>query len=73
MSDQQQQELPRLKYPNSFLFGAAVGVAVQGGMRQYTWEPMSARPLAYLKMALISGAMMWYWDYWRRAALEHVL
>ena len=71
MSDQ--EERPRLRYPNSFLFGAACGFAVQGGMRQFTMEPLAARPLAYVKFALVAGSMMWYWDYWRRAALEHIL
>ena len=42
-------------------------------MRPYTMEALSARPLSYLKVGLIFGSVMWYWDYWRRAALEHVL
>ena len=75
MSEQQEAvaQQPQPKYPNSFLFGAAVGVTVQATMRQYTHEPLAARPLAYAKMALMAGAMMWYWDYWRRCALENVL
>ena len=36
-------------------------------------EPLSARPLSYVKNALIFGGVMFYWDYWRRTALEHVL
>jgi len=42
-------------------------------MRQYTMEPLAARPFAYIKMAVTAGAMMWYWDYWRRCALEQVM
>ena len=42
-------------------------------MRPYTMESLSARPLSYLKIGLIFGTTMWYWDYWRRTALEHVL
>ena len=71
MSDSENQ--PRLKYPNSFMFGASCGFAVQAGMRQFTMEPLAARPLAYVKMMLIAGSTMFYWDYWRRTALEHVL
>ena len=70
---EQQAEQPRPKYPNSFLFGMSVGFTVQATMRQYTMEPLAARPLAYVRAALMAGAMMWYWDYWRRCALEHVM
>ena len=42
-------------------------------MRPHTMEPLSARPLAYVKSALIFGTAVFYWDYWRRTALEHVL
>ena len=62
-----------MKYPNSFAFGAACGFTVQAFTRQYTCEPLAARPLSYLRLAVIGGTAMWYWDYWRRCALEHVL
>ena len=66
-------EQPRLKYPNSFLFGASIGVCINAFARQYSHEPLSARPLTYVKNALAFGAVVFYWDYWRRTALEHVL
>ena len=74
MSEQQApEEQPRLKYPNSWLFGAATGISVQAASRQYLMEPLAARPLSYLKFAFWGGMMMGYWDYWRRTALEHIL
>ena len=75
MSDQQAgaEEQAAPKYPNSFLFGASVGVTIQATMRQYTHEPLAARPLSYLRFALLAGGMIWYWDYRRRCALENVL
>ena len=50
-----------------------VGISVQAFMRPHTMEPLSARPLSYLKMGLTFGLMMSYWDYFRRTMLEHVL
>ena len=67
------EEQPRLKYPNSFLFGMASGFSIQYALRRYTVEPLAARPLSYIKFALMGGVMMWYWDYWRRVAMENVL
>ena len=80
MSEQQQQEqssqavqqrAPR--YPNAFLFGASCGITLNAFTRQYTMEPLSARPLNYIKTALAFGSILFYYDYWRRTALEHVL
>ena len=36
-------------------------------------EPLAARPLQYLKMGVIFGASLWYWDYWRRIMMENVM
>ena len=74
MSEQEfvQAPQPRLKYPNSFLFGASVGVAVQAACRQFLMEPLSARPLSYVRFAVTGGVAMFYWDYWRRTAMEHI-
>lgn len=42
-------------------------------MRLLTHEPMSARPLSYLKVSLAMGGFFWYYDYWRRIALETIM
>ena len=73
MAEEAQVQAPAKKYPSSFLFGFVTGCCVQAGMRPYTMEPFSARPLSYLKIGLAFGVTMWYWDYFRRVALEHVL
>ena len=64
---------PKLRYPSSFLFGMACGFTTQMWMRMYTLEPLAARPLHYVRAALLAGITLWYWDYWRRCAMEHVL
>ena len=69
----EQQELPKLKYPNSFLFGFACGGTVQATSRYFLMESLSARPLAYIKTGLCFGAVIFYWDYFRRNALERVM
>jgi|TARA_B110000285_G_C14809801_1_gene461434 hypothetical protein len=38
-----------------------------------TLEPLSARPFAYLRGALIVGSGLSYYDWWRRCALEQVM
>ena len=76
MSDQDQmmaQKPAPPKYPNSFLFGFAVGGTVEAQARRYTFESLSARPFKYLKMGLYFGAAMWYWDYLRRVMVENTM
>ena len=60
-------------YPNSFLFGAISGVTVNAFARQYTIEPLAARPFSYLRSGLVFGLIMWHWDYFRRVGMEHIL
>jgi hypothetical protein len=36
-------------------------------------EPLCARPFSYLRVGLVFGLSISYWDYWRRTALEEVL
>jgi hypothetical protein len=36
-------------------------------------EPLCARPFSYLRVALVMGCVVSYYDYWRRTALEQVL
>ena len=73
MSEHQQQVAPAPKYPNSFLFGVASGFTASAWARYYQGEPVSARPLTYLKTMIGFGVIMWQWDYFRRNALENVL
>ena len=61
------------KYPNSFLFGMSIGFTASAYTRYYQGEPLSARPLTYLKAMLGFGLFTWHWDYFRRNALENVL
>ena len=41
--------------------------------RVATYEPMAARPFSYLATGAVVGFSMWYYDYWRRRAIEEVL
>ncbi len=41
--------------------------------RAATYEPMAARPFSYLATGAVVGFSMWYYDYWRRRAIEEVL
>ena len=66
-------EQKKLKYPNAWLFGGAVGFTIQAGMRQFTMEPLAARPFAYLRFIIITGAVFGYMDWSRRCMLEYVL
>ena len=36
-------------------------------------EPLAARPLAYVRFALVAGMTMSYMDWWRRCTLESVM
>ena len=36
-------------------------------------EPLAARPLHYIKMGLMFGAAIWYWDYLRRVMIESTM
>ena len=60
-------------YPNSFLFGCVAGGTLQAFTRFGTIEPLSARPFAYLKTALLFGSVISYYDWWRRCAMEQVM
>ncbi|CDW80277.1 integral membrane protein [Stylonychia lemnae] len=68
-----QQEQKVAKYPNSFLFGATFFATLQGVIRISTHETLSARPFSYLTCAFFGGLGIWYYDYFRRRALEEVL
>ena len=41
--------------------------------RVATYEPLAARPFSYLATGAVVGVSMWYYDYWRRRAIEEVL
>ena len=76
MSDQDQivaQKAAPPKYPNSALFGFCCGATLEAQVRKYTMEPLAARPLQYLKMGLIFGGAIWYWDYLRRVMIEDTM
>ena len=41
--------------------------------RMASFEPLHARPFSYLQTGLIVGFIIFYYDYWRRRAVETVL
>lgn len=63
----------RNRYPNSFLFGVFSGVFMNMATRMGTHEPLHARPLSYITTGLSVGVVIFYYDYWRRRAVEEVL
>ena len=65
--------LPKIKYPNAFLFGLVTGSTLQLVIRGGTMEPLSARPFSYLRVGLFFGVAFHWWDYCRRVALEDVM
>ena len=67
------EEVAAPKYPNSFLFGFVTGNCMVAQTRRFLVEPLCARPLQYVKVGLVMGSIVWYYDYWRRVALEQVL
>ena len=64
---------PAPRYPNAFAFGCVSGFTLQMFTRFGTLEPLSARPFAYLRMALFFGVTISYYDWWRRCALQEVM
>ena len=69
----QQNQVPTIKYPNAFLYGAAVGTFFNIILRKQIWEPLSARPFSYLTYGFGFGLFFKYFDYHRRLAVEQVL
>lgn len=67
------QKRPTPKYPNAFIFGCSAGMLLQFITRSATMEPLSARPFSYIRVGLVFGCLISYYDYWRRTALEQVL
>ena len=67
------EENRKVKYPNSFVFGFASGILLQICTRAATYEPLSARPFSYITVGLVLGSGMWYYDYWRRRAMDEVM
>ena len=67
------EEKPRLKYPSAFLAGFVTGCIHEAVVHRQAQEMLSARPFSYLRMGLIWGFGMMYYDYWRRTATESVL
>ena len=51
----------------------ACGFTVNAVSRQYLMEPLAARPLSYVKYAMVGGYIMFQWDYFRRNMMEAVL
>ena len=72
-SEGQKTQIPTIKYPGSFLYGFALGTAVNMFMRRAIWEPLSARPFSYLTTGVGFGLFFKYYDYHRRLAVEQVL
>ena len=64
---------PRNRYPNSFLFGFTGGVFLQMVTRMGSHEPLAARPFSYLTTGLVLAVGVWYYDYWRRRAMEDIM
>ena len=60
-------------YPNSLLFGFSAGVLLNIATRAATYEPLAARPWSYLATGAVLGVSIWYYDYWRRRAVEEVM
>ncbi len=70
---------------DSFIFGFSAGVLLNIATRSATYEPLSASinnkmnnwsnlgPFSYLSTGLVLGVGIWYYDYWRRRAIEEVL
>ena len=58
---------------DSFLFGFTAGAIMNMATRAATYEPISARPFSYLSTGIAFGVAIWYYDYWRRRAIEEVL
>ena len=58
---------------DSYVFGFAAGILLNVATRAATYEPLSARPWSYLATGAVLGFSVWYYDYWRRRAIEEVL
>ena len=54
---EQKQKQP-IKYPNAALFGFTCGIAIQMFTHYACQEPLSARPLSYLKLGAFWGILM---------------
>lgn len=65
--------IPKVKYHNGFVVGAILGLNLQMGVRAMSREPLSARPIAYPLTMLGFGAFFFWYDYWRRCALEEIM
>jgi hypothetical protein len=61
------------RYPNAFLYGFVSGAMIQLAARAGTMEPLCARPFSYLRLGLVFGVSISYWDYWRRTAMQQVM
>jgi hypothetical protein len=60
-------------YPNAFLYGTSAGIMLNFMSRIGSQEPVSARPFSYISTGLVLGVTIWYYDYWRRRAMEEVM
>ena len=58
---------------DSAVFGFAAGVLLNVCTRAATYEPLAARPWSYLATGAVLGVSIWYYDYWRRRAIEEIL
>ncbi len=58
---------------DALAFGFTAGVILQMVTRIGTYEPLAARPWSYLATGAVLGVSIWYYDYWRRRAIEEVL
>ena len=63
----------KVSYPNGFLFGAITGIILQQKVRKYSHSKLSSKPIGYIRSALLMGTFFWYYNYWRRCALEGCL
>ncbi len=58
---------------DSLVFGFSAGIVLNMITRAATYEPLAARPWSYLATGAVIGVTVWYYDYWRRRAIEEVL
>jgi hypothetical protein len=70
MSDQEQKQLT---YPCAFTFGFTSGVVLNMFTRFGTMEPLCARPFSYLRTGITFMAIIGYYDWWRRQAMQEVM
>ena len=72
MSDtnREKPELQTLPYPNGFVFGALLGIAMTMHKRNFGRLAYNYRPQDYLINSLTGGLLVSYYDMWRRRQID---